>query len=75
MTRDGRVEPVLQDKKNLGSGRGQGKIIFPGNIDFPCSTGHDQDGNLTRLIHTVDPYSARYLVCVMTIHHIHTLLK
>ena len=38
MTRDGTVEPVLQDKKNLRRGRGQGKIIFPRNIDFLCST-------------------------------------
>ena len=53
LTRDGTAEPVSREKI-LRHARGQG------NIHFPCSADHEQDWQLTRLIHT--------LLCVMTIH-------
>ena len=53
LTRDGTAEPVSREKI-LRHTRGQE------NIHFPCSADHEQDWQLTRLIHT--------LLCVMTIH-------
>ena len=47
LTRDGTAEPVSRDQIPRHA-RGQG------NIDFPCSTDHEQDWQP----YPVDPYSA-----------------
>ena len=46
LTRDGTVEPVSRDH-TLRHVRGEG------NTNFPCSADHEQDWQLTRLIHTL----------------------
>ena len=46
LTRDGTAEPVSRDQI-LRHERGQGNIIFP------CSADHEQDGNFTRLIYAL----------------------
>ena len=50
LTRDGTAEPVLR-------GRILRRVRGQGDIHFPCSAEHEQDGQL----HPVDPYSA--IIC------------
>ena len=49
LTRDGTAEPVSRDEILRRESRQE-------NIHFPCSAGHEQDCNLTRLIHTLVLY-------------------
>ena len=51
LTRDGTVEPVLQDQIILGREQGQGNMIFPSSAD------HEQNWQP----YPVDPYSA--IIC------------
>ena len=53
LMRDGTAETVSQDQI-LRHARGQG------NINFPCSAGHEQDWQP----YPVDPYSCYLLVCM-----------
>ena len=61
LTRDGTAESVSRDQI-LRHERGQE------TVNFPCSADHEQDGNLTRSIHT-------FAICVTILTYILVVIK